>query len=753
MKNLLHAAFVILLLSLITIPIKATHIIGGDLTYVCQGADPLIPANNIYLFTMKVYRDCYSGQAPFDSAPGAQTGFMTVYNSGNMNSPFLTIELDAPAIDTIDPTENNPCVVIPPNVCVQRGEYIFTLSLPVDQINSYFIVYQRCCRNNTINNILNPNASGATYFIELIALAQTECNSSPVFNNLPPPVVCAGFQFNFDHSASDADGDQLIYSFCAPLLGGAQNNPNPDPDLPPPYTPVSYVLPNYSETNPMGGNPQITIDPLTGIISGTPNVQGQFVVGICVQEYRNGILMSEIQRDFQFNVSYCEETVSAAIAGIDSQAGQAFAIYSCNEAIVEIINESTDEDFIEEYYWQFDFDPASGLPLSFDTRDVTVEFPGAGFYQGLMVLNPGTQCSDTAYIEVTILPEMFPDFIGVYDTCVAGPVLFENNTNANGAPLEFYEWEFGDLNSSDEENPEYEYDVPGVFDVQLTATDSLGCSYSITKQLVWQPAPKAIIFQPSTSVGCPPLEVTFQNLSYPIDSTYLIEWTFGDDSVSTDISPSHTYLIPGRFDIHIQVTSPIGCFEEAYFPRWIDVDSLPIADFYYEPPSFISNFNPSVAFHDNSRRAAFWAWEFGVDGEFGSTLGEHPIFTFPDTGFVDVQLAVMHYYGCVDTIVKPVEVIPRITYTLPNAFTPNNDGLNDEFRGGGYFRGITNFEMVIWDRYGAIIFQTNDPTEGWNGQANNTGRRAPNGSYVCIVRYTDPRGGRHEEKGFANLFR
>ncbi|MFK7808641.1 MAG: PKD domain-containing protein [Saprospiraceae bacterium] len=756
MKNLLSLFFG-LTLFFFSQSLYGTHVVGGEMTYECIGADPAIPGNNIYIFSLRMYRDCFGGEIPLDGtgAPNSQNASLSIYQSGNLTGfPFDEIELLNPVIDTINPSENNPCIIVPPGVCVERGVYTMEKSLPILEDESYFVVYQRCCRNGTINNIVDPGETGASYFVEIVPNNVVSCNSSPLFNQLPPPVICAGFPLSYDHSADDPDGDQLVYSFCAPVQGGATNNPNPNPDLPPPYNPVNFVTTSFSATFPLGGNPLVTIDPITGIITGTPIELGQYVVGICVQEFRNGVLIGEIRRDFQFNVAVCEEQVNANIDGVDIAAGEAFAIYTCNDSVVTIINESTDEMFIDEYEWQFDLDDNPLNPLNvWDTRDVEITFPGVGFYQGLMILNPGTECSDTAAIEVTISPPMFPSFVGVYDTCEAGPVLFENTTNINGAALDFYEWEFGDLNKSDDENPEYEYDAPGIYNVKLTATDSLGCIYQDSMELTWQPAPEAIIFQPSESVGCPPLEVNFKNLSFPIDSTYETIWTFGDDSTSFEISPTHTYQIPGNFDIHVQVTSPIGCFEEAFFPRWIDVDSLPVADFNFEPPSYITNFNPTVQFHDRSRRAAFWAWEFGTDGDLGSTLGTDPEFTFPDTGFVDVQLAVMHYYGCVDTIVKSVEVIPRATYFLPNAFTPNNDGLNEDFRGGGYFRGITNFEMVIWDRYGGVVFKTDDPMMAWNGKVNNTGRQAPNGSYVCIVRYTDPRGEQHEEKVITNLIR
>ncbi len=723
------------------------HIIGGEMTYVCTGIDPNIPGNMIYVFTMKVYRDCQGGGADFDSGPNSgTTGTVSVYLETNY---LETIFLDAPVITDIDPNADNPCVIVPTNVCVEEGVYTFEKSLPVETV-SYNIIYQRCCRNNSINNILTPGEVGATYYVELTPTAQTECNNSPFFNALPPAVICADIELEWDHSATDVDGDQLVYSFCAPLEGGSQFSVAPDPDLPPPYDPVSYVLPNYSELNPMGGNPQVTIDPLTGIITGTPTIQGQFVVGICVEEYRNGELLSVTQRDFQFNVSFCEPLVDAGLDGVD--AGDTFIFTSCVDSTISIINTSTDEQYIFEYLWEFQIPDTTGppLPLSFDTRDITITFPGPGYYTGQMTLNPGSQCSDSAFVEVTISPPILGDFEGVYDTCVAGPVDFTDLTDPNGAVLEIWEWDFGDGNTSDEQNPTYQYDDPGLFDVELVVIDTIGCTDTIAGDILWFPAPKAIIFQPSESVGCPPLDVTFQNLSFPIDSTYDIIWTFGDDSTSYEISPDHTYLIPGEFDIHVEVTSPIGCFEEAFFPRWIDVDSLPVADFYHTPPSYISNFNPTVEFTDYSRRAAAWNWKFG---DYDSTIIQNPTYTFPDTGLVEVQLAITHYYGCVDTIVKLVDVQPRITYFLPNAFTPNNDTKNDEFKGGGYFRGIKDFEMVIWDRYGGVVFETNDPNDGWNGRRNNSGDIAPNGVYVCIVRYTGPRGTPHEEKGFATLIR
>ena len=114
---------------------------------------------------------------------------------------------------------------------------------------------------------------------------------------------------------------------------------------------------------------------------------------------------------------------------------------------------------------------------------------------------------------------------------------------------------------------------------------------------------------------------------------------------------------------------------------------------------------------------------------------------------------VTHPSGCTDTLIQILDVIPEVRYYLPNAFTPNSDSKNDEFVGVGLMEGATNFRMTIWNRWGEKIFETTDPGEGWNGRKNNSGRESPNGVYVVIVQFNEPRGERREIKGFATLIR
>lgn len=735
---------------------QAAHIIGGEITYECLG-------NNQYEFTMKIYRDCQSDGALFDSQPGANTvATITIYKDESTIPHIPSFALAAPIITMIPPDISNPCLIIPNDVCVQEGIYTFTLTLPNDP-KGYHIVYQRCCRNSSITNILEPESTGATYTIEIPPAAQQTSagcvNDSPTFNNFPPIIICANEPIDFDHSATDPDGDQLVYKFCSPKKGGgtfginpledasAPNGVAPDPDSPPPFENVNFIAPTYGPLKPMAGDPQVTINSATGLITGVPTTLGQFVVGVCVEEYRNGQLLGVVRRDFQFNVESCEPTVFAQIQSDETVGNSDFIINSCGNNVITFVNQSFDEQFINSYDWSFDLN--NGDTATFTTENATVSFPDLGTYEGQLILNLGSQCDDTANIFVNIYPEIQADFSFAYDTCVAGPVSFTNNSFSGTGNITDNFWEFGDGNTSNQVNPNYLYNAPGTIPVNLTVEDVNGCVDDTTQIVNWFPVPPILIIEPSIFIGCAPQDVFFNNLSTPIDDTYDIQWTFGDGGTSTEISPSYTYENPGVYDVSISVTSPIGCMISDFFPNWITVFESPTAAFTFSPNQ-PTNFLPDVDFTDQSIDAAQWFWDFNGQG---NSIDQNPMFTFPDTGLQEVTLIVTHETGCQDTTIQIIDIAPKVAYFLPNAFTPNSDAVNDLFYGKGFFLGMQNFNLTIWNRWGELVFETTDPDEGWNGRKNNEGRNSPQGVYVVVVTYTGPRGENIELKGFATLIR
>ena len=732
----------------------ARHIIGGDISYRCSS-----PGN--YTFKFTVYRDCSDPEgADFDNPANFTVYRGTTTNNVRINIPGLSnVNLDNGFPISIDIPEND-CQEIGAVLCVQRGEYTFSVNLPPSN-ESYFVVYQRCCRNNSITNIVNPQSTGATYAIELKPEAQAVCNNSPTFNEYPPALICANQPLIYDHSAQDIDGDQLVYRFCTPLDGGGlagidptlPNTPNecngvrPVPACPPPFDEVLFALPEFSETNPMGGNPQIDINPSTGLITGTPTLTGQYVVGVCVEEYRGGVLMSRSLRDFQFNVVECNPFVQAILEN-GEQRGDTIILNYCGVNDVEITNLSVQRSLIDSYEWNIDSD-GDGITEVFDDWSPFISFPDTGTYYGNLTLMGQNNCNDDAFVEINIYPGLEADFTFTYDTCSAGPVVFTNNSFTGGNSIDSYLWDFGDGNTSDEVLPVHEYMIPGNIPISLIITDNNGCMDTLSTIIDYFPVPSLLVIEPSTALGCAPDSILIDNLSFPIDDSYTILWDLGDGNTSTEISPFHFYENPGTYSLSVDITSPIGCSTSASWTNIIRLRPTPIAGFSFSPNE-VTELNSGVQFTDESVDASFYNWFFNNEAE---AFDANPYYEFADTGRVFVTQVVEHIEGCLDTLTKIIDVSPFCSWFFPNAFTPNGDGTNDLFHGTGYEQNITNYKLFIYNRWGELIFETTDLKEGWNGKKRNIGQDSPQGGYVYIAELNGPRNTFKRFEGIVTLLR
>lgn len=870
------------------------------MTYTCLGS-------NQYSFTLYVYRDQNSTNGAGNLTPFDDPGDITIFTGdGNL----FSLESVQQGVETnVAINLSNPCLEPPSGIAVDQTVYNFTVTLPYNPLG-YHIVYSRCCRNNSISNIASPQNQGATYTVYISDQAQTSCNNSPVFNDFPPVVICQNQPINFDHGATDVDGDSLVYSFYTPFTNSNVTG-NAGMANPPPYATVSFLAP-YTAQSPLGGN--VAIDPNTGLIIGSPPTTGQFVVGIQVIEYRNGVEIGRIRRDFQFNVAPCATTVTADLLEDSLNASGGFVINTCNDTVITFQNQSGLADYIDGYLWEFNFN--NGTIYTTTDTNPTITFPGYGNYIGMLIVNPGsTGCSDTAFVAANINRNPIANYSYTYDSCLIAPVNFDGSSSTSlDGTIEDYIWDFGDDSTLNAATISYQYQLAGTFDVQLTVIDENGCVDSTQQMVSWAPTP-IIDIVPSAASGCIPLDVLFENNSYPING-YSLFWTLGDGYTSTLSDPEHTYQDTGLYTVTVRIESPLGCLGIDTFENFVNVRNAPVADFYtaYDscelgPVSFFNsstmgdgeityyewdfnngltaantsydyqydtvgnysvtltirdtnqcveqitkeiswmpapvieleldqyegclpmtlqidnpsypidgyftlwnlgdgyysdqaspvhtyeeegvydltftvvsptgcfgeqlfedlvvvnpnpvaaysylpeqptNFDPVVDFQDQSTGAVAWEWYF-EDG--GSSMEQNPVHEFQDTGLQQVTLIITHPLGCTDTLVSFVDIKPDFTYYLPNAFTPNDDGKNDGYRGVGELFAITNFQMQIWSRWGELMFETTDPTEAWNGRKNNTGTMAANGVYVSYVTLTGPRGEKYEYKGFATVVR
>lgn len=717
--------------------LKATHIVGGEMTYECLG-------NNQYQITMRVYRDCYSGQAGFDGSPGAQSARVTIYLGSGQNAQNMgTPNIGTPDITKIDPVVTNPCLTAPANVCVEEGLYTFTVNLiPSDK--SYFIAYQRCCRNGTISNIITPGDVGATYAVEITPLAQQECNSSPTFQDFPPIAICVNDTLRFDHSATDKDGDSLVYSFCTPLYGGSKNNVAPNPESKPPYDGVTFQWP-FSQNNPVGGNPQVSIDPITGEIFGFPTIQGQYVVGVCVTEYRNGEVLSITQRDFQFNIVACVQAINAEIE-IPTDILYGGKALICGKSVLTLINKSTPVNKIADISWLVD--TGSQVPVVVQTSDtLKMTFPQPGLYFGKLVANPGLSCTDTTSIEIVVTPELEGSMSITGDSCLWDPFTFSATVNRDPAALTSITWNYKDGFSGLGATTQYAYKALGVYTPSFTATDTFGCERTITQVLDWFPLPDPISFVHDPDMGCLPVFAQFVNTSSPITSEYNLEWTFGDGSTGSGTIPTHTYTTAGSFDVGLTITSPLNC-KQSLLSNDLILTRFPVeADFSYTPETRITEDDPLVTFMNQSKNGEFSHWT--IPGLY-TTSSPSTSFSFPDIGIFPVILEVSNAAGCYDSIVRFVEIEPVYRIYAPTAFSPNFDGFNDGFR-LLTSRGLENIEFQVFDRWGNLVFESNDDEVEWDGSRN--GSPLDPGIYVWQLSYVDYWGETKQHQGEVQVIR
>jgi hypothetical protein len=203
---------------------------------------------------------------------------------------------------------SNECVNNPPPTCLRRTRFVKTYAL-APSTSGYRVIHSRCCRNETINNINRPGEVGATYFCDIPPTTIASSNNSARFRTAPPQIICINNPLVYDHSATDVDGDSLSYEICDSYPGGSRDDSKPVPNnvLPSPLSiyadrkpsPSYGYRPGYSPSKPMGGSPVIQINPRTGIMTGTPNIMGRFVVSVCCHEWRNGVIINTSRREFQ----------------------------------------------------------------------------------------------------------------------------------------------------------------------------------------------------------------------------------------------------------------------------------------------------------------------------------------------------------------------------------------------------------------------------------------------------------------------
>lgn len=695
---------------------------------------------NNYRITLKVYRDCFSSGANFDGAAvSLPPAIITVMEANGVVD--TTINIGIPIITNIPQSINNPCIQAPNNVCVEEGVYTYTINLP-PKTGGYYIIYQRCCRNNTIINLVNPGDQGATYYTKIPGPEDTPINSSPRFKLFPPIYICNNLPFTFDHSATDPDGDQLVYSLSAPFLGCDANCPSlsgvgcPTAAGPMPFLNVNYSG-TYSGSYPIASNPAFSINPITGQLTGRPNLIGQFVVGIKVQEFRGNLLINTHYRDFQFNVSSCIVNVASIFAD---------QVQKCQGNTISFVNQSFGNVGALTYSWNFGV--ANILSDTSSLINPTYTFADTGKYTITLIANPGKPCSDTSEKTFYVYPALKVSFDKQNKQCLKGNSFNFANTGTyiNGAT---YYWDFtasATPSTSILKNPlGIVYNQPGKYFVKLLGKQ-LSCIDSMIDSVRIIGKPKAKINNLPTSL-CNPASVGFSNGSssdLPISYT----WLFSNGNTSSAYEPVQIFSPPGVYGATLIVITSSLCIDTSITSvQNITVNPSPLAGFNFSP-TLTTIFDPEITFKNTgSDDVTLWSYLFG-DGSSGNE--QNCIYSYQNPGTYTITQIVRNPFNCSDTIQKEVKILPEFRFWIPNTFTPNRDGMNDVFMPKAI--GVLKYEFDIYDKWGQHIYSGSNPLQGWDGRFKN--KDCEQDIYVWKIGFTNEVTLKHEDHfGHVLLFK
>ncbi len=485
---------------------NATHIVGGNLTYRCLG-------NNQYEIRLSLRRDCLLGapDAQFDDP--ASIGFFDAKTNARLIFAGFGGQLlmNFNADDTLNETYVSDCGVIGTPVCVHQTTYVDTLFLPF-WANGYKMVYQRCCRNGSVTNIIDPINTGMTLVAEMSSAAQTVCKSSPQLLAYPPIYICVNKEIDFLPEYLDADGDSVGFSLATPFAGGDIINNRPQPPPIPPYDLINW-RPPYGLANIMGGDP-LKIDPITGRVTGKPNTIGQFVLTIIITSYRNGVALTHTRVDFQYNVRDCRPVAIAEFSSTE---------LNCNGLEIGFFNES---DMADSYIWVFDSDdPNSDTSTGVNPVHTYDE---EGWYNvTLIAYDSNMICYDTIVHQVGVFfADIDADFVYSSMDCTDGVTLNVTDiSTSTNYPIVKWEWllthGFTILGDT-VQHPTFELDIDQeetVFLV-LIVTDENGCTSSKAQSFLVREF--GIEFNPEADSICKGESV---HLLLNGDSTLTYSWT------------------------------------------------------------------------------------------------------------------------------------------------------------------------------------------------------------------------------------
>ncbi|HKK88994.1 MAG TPA: gliding motility-associated C-terminal domain-containing protein [Saprospiraceae bacterium] len=558
-KKIFLALFAFALSALCT-EVSATHIIGGELHYECLGG------NGQYRVFITIYRDCDNGIADFDDPL-----FLGIFDEDTTQMEF---QLPLGQRDTLTPIVADSCL-IPPNICVETTEYVIDVTLP-EPVGGYYFSYVECCRNDDIVNIINDEQTGSVFLSYLSNEKYLECEDGLDFNDWPPLAICVDEPIDWDHSVIQDRipfGHTVEYSLCRPLsVPLPVFRQDSTPILPGQsfqeilerYDSVEWEI-GFNEDLMLNGAPDIAIEESTGFITGVPVQLGRYVIGVCVEEYNvDGDLVSFLRRDFQYNVTDCDNTNAEFM--VDS----VFCYYDGEPLEIFVDNKT---GFTNDFLWIVE----NGTDTLRSTEvNPVFRVPDTGAYNITLISKPGTACADTSDVLTTkiVLTELMADFDIDIEDCNADSTNVTFTDQSSAASYEMidrWEWTLDGVVVSTQ--PDFTIFLAGsrVYNVVLTVWTKDGCMDEEEKLVEVRP----LDFDPlDDQFVC---EGDTICLNPNADLNFFYTWTNGQGDTFS-LEPNPCILIQSDTCLFLTVSSSdnVGCtFQDTICLEFVSEEGTP----------------------------------------------------------------------------------------------------------------------------------------------------------------------------------
>ena len=391
------------------------------------------------------------------------------------------------------------------------------------------------------------------------------------------------------------------------------------------------------------------------------------------------------------------------------------------------------DDVIEIWEWDF------GNSQSSAQASPTYIYPSEGTYTAELLVTTNNGCQDAVQVPVTVYPNPVAAF-SVSPVCELFTSFFVNNSTVSNAftpnQITSTVWDFGDGEGSSNSSPSHTYSENGTFNVELSVTSNNGCVSAIEQEVTIYPKPYAS-FEGIELSGCAPIcpELTSTSVVESPSTLVDYEWLFSDGYTDNGATISRCFdNFSGEtlfYGVTLIVTTEEGCNDTLEIDNYIEVYHNPIAEFDFSP-QIPDRLNNTVEFQNSSIYANYFDWTFG---SFASSELFEPSVVFPEEpGQYNVMLVASTLQGCVDTAFAIITLNDVLIFYVPNTFTPDNDAYNNVFL-PVFTYGFDPYEyqLLIFNRWGEILFESNDSTVGWNGMYN--GEPVQDGTYTWKISY------------------